>query len=244
MKNSNTIKTATFLFILFISILATGCYRDNFCINGSGPEVEVGRNLVSFTGVDLSIDATVNLHIDPVCRIVMTGQQNILNVLTTEVHGNVLKLGFSHNVRSHTPITIDIYAPYYTYTGISGSGNIQNSTGWNCSSFEAKISGSGNISISGLQTSGVESTISGSGAITLDGNCTSLTSRISGSGDLHAFGLIGNTGDISVSGSGKNELNLMQSISVNISGSGDVYYKNNPVLNVNISGSGHMHHVQ
>ncbi len=242
--NNNTIKKAAFLFILFISVSANGCYRDNFCVNGSGSEVEQGRNLVAFTGVELCSDANIILHIDSAYHVVVRGQQNILNVLTTEVRGSILKINFSRNVRSHTPVTIDVYAPYYIYTGISGSGNIQNNTGWNCSSFQAKISGSGNISISGLQTSGAEATISGSGAITLSGNCTSLTSRISGSGDLHAFGLIGNTGDIHVSGSGKNELNLTQSIDVRISGSGDVYYKNNPVLNVSISGSGHMHHVQ
>jgi hypothetical protein len=242
MKTSFTIRIAFFVFA-FLFLLSTGCYRDSFGIYGNGNDVTQTRSLNSFTGVDLAIDADVVLHIDPVYHVELHGQQNILNVLTTGIHGSVLKLEFSHNVRSHTTITIDVYAPYYAYAGISGSGNIQNSTGWNCSSFESKISGSGNITISGLQTSAVETAISGSGAITLDGSCTSLSSTISGSGDLHAFGLTGNTGNVHVSGSGKNELNLTQSIDVHISGSGDVYYKNNPALNVSISGAGHLVHV-
>lgn len=231
------------LIILFLSLSSTGCYRDTFGINGSGNDVTQTRNLNTFTGVDLSIDANVILHVDPTYRIEMRGQQNVLNVLTTEIHGSTLKLGFSRNVHSHSTITLDIYAPYYVYAAISGSGNIQNNAGWNCSSFETKISGSGDIYISGIQTGAATAAISGSGKITLSGTCTSLTSSISGSGDLLAFGLTGNTGDIRVSGSGKHELNLSQSLDVHISGSGDVYYKNNPAINISISGSGHLIHV-
>jgi hypothetical protein len=239
-----SIKRIFFLLALLPVLLFTGCYRDSFGINGNGNEVTQTRNLNSFTGVDLAIDANVILHVDSFYHIEMHGQQNILNVLTTEIHGNILKLEFSRNVRNHSSITLDVYAPFYSYTGISGSGNIENIAGWNCNSFETKISGSGNISIDGLQTGAVESSISGSGSITLDGSCITLSSSISGSGDFHAFGLAGNTGTIHVSGSGNNELNLTQSIDVNISGSGDVYYKNNPSVNVGISGSGHLIHVQ
>jgi hypothetical protein len=231
------------LIVLFLSLFSTGCYRDRFGVNGSGSDVMQTRNLNTFTGVDLSIDANVILHVASSYRIEMHGQQNVLNVLTTEIHGSTLKLEFSRNVHSHSTITLDIYAPYFVYAAISGSGNIQNNTGWNCNRFETKISGSGDIFISGIQTGAVESAISGSGKITLSGTCTSLTSSISGSGDLFAFGLAGNTGDISVPGSGKHELNLSQSLDVHISGSGDVYYKNNPAVNVSISGSGQLIHV-
>jgi hypothetical protein len=231
------------LFICFLSFLSTGCYRDSFGIHGNGSDVSQTKNLNTFTGVDLSIDANVILHVDSFYHIEMHGQQNVLNVLTTEIRGSVLKLCFSRNVRSHSTITLHIYAPYYTYAAIGGSGNIQNNTGWNCSSFETKISGSGDISISGIQTGAVESAISGSGKITLSGTCTSLSSSISGSGDLRAFNLVGATGDVRVSGSGKHELNLSQSIDVHISGSGNVYYKNTPALNVSISGSGEVVHV-
>lgn len=242
MRTSNYIKTFAF-FSIFLAVFTTGCYRESFAIFGSGAQIEQERNLAPFTGVELSCDAKVILHVDSVYRVEMRVQQNILNVLRTEIRGSVLKIDFSHNVRSYSQVTLDVYAPYYVYAAVSGSGKIQNTGSWNSGSFEANISGSGDISISGLQTSGVESTISGSGKITLSGTCTSLTSRISGSGDLFAFGLIGNTGDVRVSGSGKHELNLSQSIDVHISGSGDVYYKNNPTLDVSISGSGDLIHV-
>lgn len=243
MRTYHYIKQTTFLAVLFLAVLTTGCYRDVIAIHGSGPQVEQSRSMTSFTGVELCTDANVVLHIDSVYRVVLRGQQNILNVLTTEVRGSVLKINFEHRIRSYTQVTVDVYAPYYIYTAISGSGNIHNLDSWNSNSFEAKISGSGDISISGLQTSGVESTISGSGKITLSGTCTSLTSRISGSGDLLAFGLVGNTGDVRVSGSGKHEVNVSQSLHVHISGSGNVYYKNNPVVDVSITGSGRLVHV-
>ncbi len=244
MTPKNNITRISFLASIIFLLFCTGCYRDAFGISGHGNDVSQSRNLNSFTGVDLAIDANVILHTDSFYHVELHGQQNILNVISTEIRGNKLKIGFEHNVRSHSTVTIHVYAPYYTFADISGSGKIENNDAWNCTEFEAKISGSGDIFISGIQTGAVESSISGSGKITLDGTCTSLNSSISGSGDLHAFDLIGNTGDVRVSGSGKTELNVSQTLEVHISGSGDVYYKNNPALNVSISGSGQVIHVQ
>jgi hypothetical protein len=243
MRTKITIKHISLFIGIILSLLVTGCYRDGFGINGSGNDVTQSRSLNSFTGVDLSIDANVILHIDSFYHVELHAQHNILNVLTTEIHGNKLRLGFSHNVNSHGTITIDVYAPYYTYAGISGSGNIENDEAWNSTSFETKISGSGDIFITGIQTGAVETSISGSGKITLGGICTSLSTFVSGSGDLHAFDLIGNTGDVRVSGSGETEINVSQTLTVHINGSGDVYYKNTPALNVNNSGSGDVIHV-
>jgi len=230
---------------LFFTLIFAGCRRDNlFGIHGVGGTVTETRTPTSFTGVDLSIDANVILHVDSVYHVVLHGQQNILHVISTDVRGNSLKIGFTRNVSSYSAITIDVYAPRYASAKISGSGDIRNNESWSVSDFETSISGSGNINIDGLQSTSVHSSISGSGSITLGGTCQSLSGIISGSGDIHAFSLSGATGVIDVSGSGKTELNLTQSIDVRISGSGDVYYRNTPALTVNISGSGDLVHVQ
>jgi hypothetical protein len=233
------------LLSLFFTLTFTSCHRDNFFgIHGSGATVTQVRPLGSFNAVELSIDANVILHVDSDYHIVVQGQQNILNVLSTEVHGNELKIKFIRNVSSHSNITIDVYAPAYASVSISGSGDIHNNESWSISDFETSISGSGTIDISGLQTNSIRSSISGSGSITLSGNCQSLRGVISGSGDLHAFSMSGLTSEIDVSGSGKTELNITQSIDVQISGSGDVYYRNNPTITASISGSGRLVHVQ
>jgi hypothetical protein len=247
MKNTMHISPLRLAFLagLFFTILFTSCRRENlFGIRGSGTTVAQARTPGTFTGVDLSIDANVTLHIDSEPHVTVHAQQNLLSVLTTEVHGNTLKIRFGRNVTSHNAITIDVYAPYYTSAAISGSGDISNTESWSVSDFETAISGSGSVNITGLQSNAVHSSISGSGKVTLSGNCQSFSGSISGSGDVHAFSLTGATAVIEVSGSGKTELNVTQSLDVHISGSGDVYYKNTPAVTASISGSGHLIHVQ
>ncbi len=229
---------------VFISLFTTGCLRETFGIHGSGSAVNETRHPGTFSGVDLSLDANVILHADSVCRVEIRGQQNVLNVLTTDIRAGRLCIGSSRNVLSHSGLTIDVYAPYYSFAGISGSGTISNVDGWNTADLEAKVSGTGTVTLYGVNATHAGVTISGSGTVRLNGSCQSFEGKISGSGDIHAFGMPGTTGDVRVSGSGDVELDVSQSLDVQISGSGDVYYRNNPAVNANISGSGRLIHVQ
>ena len=85
-------------------------------------------------------------------------------------------------------------------------------------SSDARISGSGNIDLTGESSSG-SFTISGSGHISsYNYSQIDCISKISGSGDMY--------------------LNVSEKLDVTISGSGSVYYIGDPSLNVKITGSG------
>ncbi|TND09518.1 MAG: hypothetical protein FD123_1109 [Bacteroidetes bacterium] len=237
------------LLLIIIGILllafAGSCRKDNslFGIRGSGNAVNETRATGIFNGVSLSIDADVVLHTDSNCRVVITAQQNILDVLETGLHGTELAIGFRENVRSHSNITIHVYAPVYVLATISGSGSVSNADSIHTTDFETKISGSGNITINYLDCSTAKASISGSGNITLSGQCQSAKYTISGSGSIRGFGLTGLHGDVNISGSGDTEINVTQTLNIRISGSGNVYYKNTPAIQVSTSGSGNVTHV-
>jgi hypothetical protein len=240
MKRFSIRFAAIFLLTLFVS----SCRQEAFGIHGAGnTETEI-RMLPLFNGVEIRADADVILHVDSICRIEIRGQQNVINVLSAHVSGGRLCIDFSRPVLSHSGLTIDVYAPYYTFTGISGTGNISNVDGWSTQGLEASVSGAGTIYLSSVQATDVQAYISGTGTLRLAGSCQSLKSKISGAGDLHAFDLAGTTGDVTISGSGNIEVNVTQSLDVRISGSGNVYYKNNPAVDADISGSGQLVHVQ
>lgn len=234
---------ATAGIFLIVAFTLSSCGRDLIGIDGSGANETETRTPGNFEGVDLSIDAKVILHYDSNCHAEVTAQPNIQDVLTTEIHGNKICIGFRRHVIQHNPITIHLYAPYFTSVAISGSGDILTTDAIFNGNFSSSISGSGNIDLTNVQASAAEIKISGSGSVRLSGQAQSLHTHTSGSGDIHTFDLIVQTGDVRVSGSGNVEINAAQQLDVDISGSGDVYYKNNPALDLEVSGSGHVHHV-
>ncbi|MGL5889343.1 MAG: head GIN domain-containing protein [Bacteroidia bacterium] len=223
-------------------LLLPSCLN-RFGIHGEGSPVTQQRTPGTFNAVALNIDADVVLHTDSAYRIELTGQQNILDVLRTNVTGNELVIDFSDCVTDYSPLTIHVYAPVYVQVSICGSGNVSNTGALNAANVKMKINGSGNLSLSNLQCTTVESDITGSGNITLTGTSQTINHKSSGSGEFKAFGLTSNAVDISVSGSGNAELNASQNLTVDISGSGNVYYRGTPAINVSISGSGRVIHV-
>ncbi len=229
--------------IAAVLVLLLPSCLDRFGIRGEGATVTQQRTPGTFNAVALNIDADVVLHTDSTYRIEVTGQQNILDVLRTNVNGNELVIDFTDCVIEYSALTIHIYAPVYVQVSICGSGNVSNTGILNTGNFKTKISGSGNLSLSNLQCTTVETDISGSGNITLSGTAQTINHESSGSGSLKAYGLTGNAVDISISGSGDAEVNVTQNLTVDISGSGDVYYRGTPALNVSISGSGRVIHV-
>jgi Putative auto-transporter adhesin, head GIN domain len=211
-------------------------------IHGEGAAVTQQRTPGSFNAVALNIDADVVLHTDSAYRIEVTGQQNILDVLRTNVTGSELVINFSDCVTEYTTLTVHIYAPVYVQVSICGSGDIRNTGPVSTNNLKLKITGSGNLTLSNLQCTLVESAISGSGNLTLNGTAQTINHESSGSGSFKAYGLSCNAGDIRISGSGDAEVNVSQNLTVDISGSGNVYYRGTPALNVSITGSGRVIH--
>lgn len=216
---------------------------DRLGIRGEGAAVTQQRTPGTFNAVALNIDADVVLHTDSVYRIEVTGQQNILDVLKTNVNGNELVIDFTDCVMEYSALTIHIYAPVYVQVSICGSGDIRNTGSLSTGNLKLKISGSGNLNLGGLQCTSVESDISGSGNVLLSGTAQTINHESSGSGSFKAYGLACNAANISISGSGDAEVNVSQNLTVDISGSGDVYYRGTPALNVSVSGSGRVIHV-
>lgn len=221
-----------------LAVFASGCYKGRPCIKGSGPVVEQEMYLPDMNGVHLSVDAHVHLMPGDTQIVVVKGQQNIINDLETYVSNGVWNIGFRHCVRNYSSLDIYITAPEISYAVISGSGSIETSDIFiTDNEVYLKISGSGSI-YGDFACPSIESSISGSGNISLAGSADIQKINISGSGSVYAFGMNTLSTYVTISGSGNAEVNATEFLNVNISGSGSVFYKGYPELSVSISGSG------
>ena len=223
----------------------TSCKKHIFnSIKGKGATVTEIRDLSGFNKISLDIDADVYYTQDSIYYVEISAQQNVLNVITTDISSGELEIDSRKWIRKHNGITIIVHSPQLYSLDISGSGKIESAGAISTTTLELNISGSGNISLASINSAELESKISGSGNISASGGVvTNQKSTISGSGNIDMTGLSANHSDAKISGSGNISIWALNQLKATISGSGDIRYKGNPEVNTSISGSGSVIHI-
>lgn len=209
---------------------------------GEGPLVTQTRTVGNFTGISSEMSGKVNFTIAPDYKVEITAQQNILDVLNTNVVNGVLHIDFKNNVRvrEHEDLLINITAPYADYFRLSGSGNMNVQGDVAANNLKVTLSGSGDISVqNAVIADKIDTEISGSGNISIaNGSAVNEDVDISGSGKVEMAGVAAQNAITHTSGSGDVKLALSTNLDAHISGSGSVYYHGNPIISTHISGSG------
>lgn len=235
-------KNLRFLIPVFLSLLAlSSCIDDdgNFfhdCEDGKGPVVEQVLNITEFTGVEVNSSVDVFITQGPDFEVIAKGEQNIIDLLETDVRNDVWEIEFDNCV-SNFKLEIFITMPEIDFLAISGSGEITGETFFETEDLTLRISGSGDMCL-GLLAEKVDVRISGSGEMELEGEVEQLDFKITGSGDLDGFPLTAERADINITGSGDASITVLEFLKVRITGSGDVFYKGTPDLDIDITGSG------
>lgn len=239
-------RTLKFLIVgVSSSLFLSACYRDhNYPLRGRGADVTETRAITGFNSIDLSVSANIEFTADSAYFFEITGQENILSALKSEVRGEVLKLFFNANVWDYHRVKIRIHAPYLSGLAISGSGQIVSTNTFVTNQFDVRVSGSGNVELVGMTANAVSADISGSGDISFGtGTCNTEQFTISGSGNIESGNFVCGTAFAKISGSGDMVLNLTDQLDANISGSGNIKYRGRPVINSKNSGSGRIIHI-
>ena len=215
--------TKLFFSTVVWSLLFTFSFaQDNWyknAITGEGPIVKKELNLDDFNSIGLGVSADVYLTQNSRQKVVVEGQQNIIDNLETEVEDGSWNIGFEKNVRNHKTLNIYISLPTLKALAVAGSGDIYGETAFkNLGDLNVSISGSGNISLKG------------------DARKTNLS--IAGSGDIEMGDMRVSDCSVSIAGSGDCDIYVSGRLVVSIVGSGDVHYGGQPKVSTSIIGSG------
>ena len=228
-------KARFFLFMTLISLMY-GCD----CIQGEGELINEKRDVSGFDRIKLDMSARIILTQDSSFSMMIEAQENILDILTTDVNNATLDIDLKEFcITSHEPITIFISMPEIKKLEINSSGKIIAKNMIRAKKIDLEIDGSGDI-IAGIKAEKIYADINGSGEIELGGICKSLSVDINGSGEFYGMDLKSSDADIDISGSGNCTIYVLDELKVDINGSGDVRYKGDPDLNTDISGSGNV----
>lgn len=236
MKNTVVLSIA----LLFIAVANAQWGKK---INGNGNRVTLERTTTDYDEIAVAGWFDVELVAGREGKLTLTGEENLLEYIETEVKNGTLSIRVEKGVNLNpsswkSGLLITVPVESIRAVSLSGSGDIVGKQPIKASHFEASISGSGDVSLR-IEAESVATSLSGSGDITLGGRAVDLKVQVSGSGDVKAYELQADNVDVSVSGSADVKVTAHKRLTARVSGSGDVQYQGNPEkVDSKSSGSG------
>lgn len=227
------------LTVLMLMMTSTLMYSQNGrSINGEGETVKREISLSDLNAVGLGIAADVILTHGSPQKIVIEGQQNIIDNIRKEVKNGMWNIYYEQNVREAKDVRIYITLDDLRSVSVAGSGHIRGTNRFpGLDDIDLHVSGSGGITLE-YEASSSDVALSGSGELDLSGKSKELSIAISGSGEVDATRLEATSCEVSISGSGDASVKASTSLEAAISGSGDVRYMGSPSVTSHVSGSG------
>jgi hypothetical protein len=219
-----------------------GCKKD---IMGVGPHITETRPISYFTGIDLRMNGNVYYKKGNTLSLEIIAQQNILDMLETNVINNILVIRYRDGKTSDADesIRISVTAPYVNNFSLNTSGSIYSLDDIQATNLWLHSSGSGAISLKNVVAETIEAVTTAAGSINaLNGTVVSENLKTYGSGQIILSGILARTAKIRTSGSGKVQVRVADYLHATIEGSGSIYYSGYPDVSSHISGSGHIVH--
>ncbi len=228
-------------------------------IDGNGVEATELREYGRFEQVDVSGGAfeTVDVYVCDCNKIRITGDENLLEYVETDVSGGRLEVDTSQRLRTDVPLVVEVYTSTLERVSASGSsdirvidlsgGTLEVSTSGSSDvklkgrldRLEVSTSGSSDIDIVELEARELDVETSGSSDLDLRGEVEVFDVETSGSSDVRAKDLEAQRVTIRTSGSSDVTVCATESLDVSVSGSGDVdYYCDPATVSQSVSGSG------
>lgn len=223
--------------LICVVVFTTACSK----VEGTGPVVRQTVNAANFEILSMEVPATLYYSPAAAFKVELEAQQNILDLIKTEVRNNGIFFSVKNNanIRTREQIKIYVEAPDLRHLQIAGNGNILVMKPYSPDVLYLGISGNGSISIPSLESNKLLADINGSGKIVIDnGVAVNADIDISGSGLADWENLTTDSLTSRINGSATIRVFANKYLKTVITGSGSLYYKGNPVIESQVSGTG------
>ena len=184
---------------------------------GSGVVASEERTIGDFDQIVLQGAMNIEAATGVEPKLTVEADDNLMEIITTEVQGTKLIVSTRENYRSSRGVTVRLTAPAVRSLVLNGSGNIS-ATDVSGPDFEGTINGSGNIAATG--------------------SVSDLRATIAGSGNLDLSRLEAKNAAVCIAGSGSVNVHATDTLDATIAGSGDIVYHGQPKVKQTIRGSG------
>lgn len=238
MKNSILLATC----LIFIPFYAHSQWNSRGKIKGNGHVISKNIETSSYDKVLVNGFFDVDLQSGEEGKIVIKGEENIIEFIAFTVENNTLKIATEKGkfIVPSNGKKIQIIVPFESLNEVSlcGSGDINSKNAISSDNFLCDLSGSGDINLI-INAKNIKASISGSGDLVLSGESTNIQCKVTGSGNLNAAKLKSNNAEANVTGSGDCKVYCTENLEARVTGSGDITYLGNPAKkDTKVTGSG------
>ena len=209
-------------------------------IKGNGNIVTSEKPASAFEKISNTSSADVHFHASDEYRVVVTVDENLDEYIEISTRNNVLNIGVKKEYNySFTKFLVDVYCPVLTGASMTGSGTFEGVDKIISSTFESRVTGSGNIKGT-IECNNFSANITGSGNVTVAGTSENANISITGSGNFNSSGFHIKNATVSTTGSGNANISVEENLKVTITGSGEINYIGEPKVESRVTGSGRL----
>ena len=225
--------------ILLPLFVLSGCYWEmTESISGNGDVVTEERDVPDFNGLSVSAGIDVYITQGNEKHLKVITDENLLDVIRTEVKDDVLKIYAAKNIRRAESKKVYVEYLNLNLIKVSSAGDVKGENTLNTNELKIRLSSAGDLVLD-VSAREIDIDISSSGNAKLAGKTGNLKADLSSAGDLNAFDLEAEIGDISVSSAGDARVFITGEAEFSSSSAGDIVYKGNPeIRHIRTSSSG------
>ncbi len=224
--------------LTFTLMMLSGCSYGFGGIHGNGNVVKQDRTLSSFNGLDVGGAFRVYLIQGDKEMVTVETDENLMDVIKTEVRGNTLYISTREDIRESKALNLYITFKELKSMDISGACKLSAEDKLNFGGLELDVSGASDFDLK-MSAQNLDLDFSGASQVTLYGNAESAKLDLSGASKMDASEL--ETGNFSadVSGASAGKIFVTGELSADVSGAASLKYKGDPkVTDFDVSGAG------
>lgn len=234
-----TLKNLTWIFLSFFMVsfaaASTGCLQYEGA-DGNGKVVKEERNVSGFSRLEVSGAFDVHITQGDVEKLVVEADENLMELIKTEVIGNRLEIYSKGNIRDYEMLKIHLTYKALDEIRLSGAVDLTTENLMKAGNLKLDVSGAAELDMS-IEAGEIEADFSGASDVDLSGYARKLEIDLSGAGELDALELEADVVRIDVSGAASAKVHAKDELQADVSGAANLRYKGDPKVYSDVSGA-------
>lgn len=212
--------TAGVLVVAVIVAIATAGRREApsaSSTDGSGVAVTAQRGVSRFASVELAGANTVVIHVGAPLSVAVTGDDNLVDRVTTLVRAGRLIIDNTGNFTTKAPMHVAVSVP--SLEGV-------------------ELSGAGTVTVDGVTGADFSAELTGDGTLVVSGTVQQVTALLAGAGTLDLHDLVATDGTAQLQGTGTIRVHATSTLDATLIGTGTILYRGDPTVTMRNTGTG------
>lgn len=226
--------------LTFLLTLQSSCSYGFGGIKGNGNVTKQERQLGSFSGLDVGGAFKVFLTQGDKESVTVEADENLLDVISTEVRGNTLVIKTTEDINDSEALNIYLTFKDLDKMDISGACHLTGENKMKFDELDLECSGASDVELK-MAAQKLSLDLSGASQIELYGSAESVDLDLSGASGFDGYDLEAEIYFADISGASHAKIFVNKELSAEVSGAAGLKYKGDPVIKEHdVSGAGSM----